>query len=43
VDNKERTMRELTVKILSELLTGFLVLIGGMIVFQPEWVVALIG
>jgi hypothetical protein len=36
-------MRELTVKILSELLTGFLVLIGGMIVFRPEWVVALIG
>jgi hypothetical protein len=36
-------MRELTVKILSELLTGFLVLIGGMIVFRPEWIVTLIG
>jgi hypothetical protein len=36
-------MRELTVKILSELLTGFLVLIGGMIIVRPEWIVALIG
>jgi hypothetical protein len=36
-------MRELTVKILSELMTGCLILVGGMIVFQPEWIVALIG
>jgi hypothetical protein len=36
-------MRELTVKILSELLTGFLVLIGGMIIVRPEWIVTLIG
>jgi hypothetical protein len=36
-------MQELTVKILSELLTGFLVLIGGMIIIRPEWIVALIG
>jgi hypothetical protein len=36
-------MQELTAKILSELLTGFMVLIGGLIVFRPEWIVMLIG
>jgi hypothetical protein len=36
-------LKELTVKILSELMTGCMVLGIGMIVFRPEWIVALIG